>query len=97
MHVISKKPLREFWQSHADSEWPLRAWYAEATRADWKSPSQIKERFASASFLANDRVVFNVKGNKYRLVVAVKYDKGVVFVRFIGTHAEYDRVDARTI
>ncbi len=81
----------------ADSEAPLRAWFKEAKEAGWKGPSEIKERYASASFLANDRVVFNIKGNDYRLVVAVRYDFGIVYIRFVGTHAEYDKIDAATI
>lgn len=97
MRVISRKALREFWERHADSEMPLRAWFKEAKEAGWKGPSEIKKRYASASFLADDRVVFNIKGNEYRLVVAVRYDFGIVYIRFVGTHAEYDKIDAATI
>ena len=97
MRVISRKALREFWERHADSEAPLRAWFKEAEEAEWARPSEIRERYASASFLADKRVVFNIKGNDYRLVVAVRYDLSIVFIRFVGTHAEYDRIDAVTI
>jgi mRNA interferase HigB len=97
MRVISRKALREFWERHAEAEASLRAWFREAKEAHWKSPADIKERYASASFLADNRVVFNIKGNEFRLVVAVRYDLGIVFVRFVGTHAEYDRIDATTI
>ncbi len=97
MRVISRKALREFWERHADSEVPLRAWFKEAKEAGWRVPSEIKARYSSASFLANDRVVFNIKGNEYRLVVAVRYDFGIVYIRFVGTHAEYDKIDAATI
>ena len=90
MRVISRKALRRFWERHADSEMPLRAWFKEAKEAAWQGPSDLKARYASASFLANDLVVFNIKGNEYRLVVAVRYDFGIVYVRFVGTHAEYD-------
>lgn len=82
---------------HGDSEQPLRAWYAEAKEAEWAGPNDIKEAFRSASIIGGNRVVFNIKGNKYRLIVAVKYDFGIVYVRFVGTHKEYDKVDARSV
>ncbi len=97
MHIIALKTLREFWQKHPQAEVPLRAWHADASRADWRSPADIKAAFRSASFLANNRVVFNIEGNDYRLVVAVLYNPGLMFIRFVGTHAEYDRIDAVTI
>ena len=97
MRVISRKALREFWERHAEAEAALRAWFREAREAEWKTSADIKERYASASFLADNRVVFNIKGNEFRLVVAMRYDLGIVFVRFVGTHAEYDRIDATTI
>jgi mRNA interferase HigB len=73
------------------------AWYALASRSQWKSPSDIKEAYRNASFTANNRVVFNIKGNDYRLVVLVRYDKGLLFVKFVGTHAQYDKIDALTV
>ncbi len=97
MRVIAIARLRQFWEKHPDAEVPLRAWYAAASRAQWRTPADIKAAYRNASFLANDRVVFNIKGNDYRLVVAVRYEKGIMFVRFIGTHREYDRIDAETI
>lgn len=97
MHIITLRTLREFWEKHPQAEVPLRGWYADASRADWRSPADIKAAYRSASFLANNRVVFNIKGNDYRLVVAVRYTPGLLFIRFIGTHAEYDRIDAATI
>jgi mRNA interferase HigB len=97
VHIIALKTLREFWQKHPQAEVPLRAWHADASRADWRSPADIKAAFRSASFLANNRVVFNIEGNDYRLVVAVLYNPGLMFIRFVGTHAEYDRIDAVTI
>ena len=75
----------------------LRSWYANASRADWRSPADIKAAYRNASFIANNRVVFNIKGNDYRLVAAVHYNRGMMFIRFIGTHREYDRIDADTI
>lgn len=97
MRVFSLSTLRTFWQNHADAEQSLRAWFAEAERADWKTPQDIKSRYRSADFLAGDRVVFNIKGNTYRVVVAVKYQFKAVYVRFVGTHAEYDAIDAEQV
>lgn len=97
MHVIAVKALRDFWSEHPDAEGPLRASYDEARRARWQSPQAICDRYASASFVGADRVVFNISGNRYRLIVAVRYRTGAIFVRLVGTHAGYDRIDARTI
>ena len=97
MRVIALGALRNFWQRHADAEIPLRSWYAMASRADWRSPTDIKAAYRNASFVANNRVVFNVKGNAYRLVAAVHYNRGMLFIRFIGTHAEYNKIDATGI
>ena len=99
MHIISKKKLIKFWEqpSYRDAENPLKAWYAEAKRASWRTPSDVKAKYGNASFLANNRVVFNIAGNKYRLVVEIYYTSGVVLIRFIGTHAEYDKIDVKTI
>ena len=89
--------LRKFWASHPDAEQPLRAWHDEVTRAGWKQPAHIKAQYRSASILKNRRVVFNIRGNDYRLIVAVAYKIGVVYVKFIGTHAQYDGVNAETV
>lgn len=98
MRVIAKRTLVQFWESgHGDAEQPLKAWHALAKAATWRHPQEIKAKFSSASFLANNRVVFNISGNKYRLVVKVDYDVQVIFIRFIGSHAEYDKVDASII
>jgi mRNA interferase HigB len=99
MRIIAVKTLKEYWETpgNSDSEQPLRAWYAEAKEADWLSPNDIKATFHSASVVGKNRTVFNIKGNKYRLIVAIKYDFKIVYVRFIGTHKEYDAVDARSI
>ncbi len=93
MRIIARRTLRAFWEKHADAEQPLRAWFAEAKAADWKTPGAVKARYPAASIVANDRVVFNIGGNKYRLVAAVRYDLGILYIRFIGTHAEYDKID----
>ena len=97
MRVYSKGPLRDFWNGKPDAKSPLMTWYRETKAADWNRSTDIKERFPSASILKNGRVVFNIKGNKYRLVVKVKYEKKKVYIRFIGTHKEYDGINAEVI
>ena len=97
MRIIAISTLRAFWTKHPDAQTPLKAWYALASRARWKSPSDIKEAYRNASFTANKRVVFNIKGNDYRLVVLVRYDIGLLFVKFVGTHAQYDKIDVLTV
>ena len=97
MRIIALAQLREFWKRHPQAEIPLRAWHALASRADWKNPADVKRAYASASFLQDNRVVFNIKGNDFRLVVAVHYNRGMMYIRFVGTHADYDRIDAATI
>ena len=97
VRVIVKKRLREFWERHPAAREPLLAWFREVEREDWATPAAVKAKYRSASILGGDRVVFNVKGNAYRLVVKIKYAYRVVYVRFVGTHAEYDAVDAREV
>ena len=97
MRIIARRTLREFWARHPDAERPLRAWFATARVAEWTGPADIKARYASASLLADNRVVFNIGGNKYRLVVAIRYDARIVFIRFIGTHQQYDRIDIASV
>lgn len=97
VRIVSLGTLREFWNRHPDAETPLRSWFALASRADWRSPADVKTAYRNASFVANNRVVFNIKGNDYRLVLAVHYNRRMMFVRFIGTHQEYDSIDAGTI
>jgi mRNA interferase HigB len=97
MRIIALSTLRLFWKKHPDAEMPLRNWYAEASRANWRTPADIKAAYRNASFTANNRVVFNVKGNDYRLVVAVHYDRGQMYVRFVGAHRQYDMINAETI
>ena len=97
MRVIARSTLREFWRRHPPAEVPLRNWYAEASRATWKNPAEVKEVHRNASFVAGDRVVVTVKGNDYRLIVAMRYRQQIMYVRFIGTHREYDKVDAATV
>lgn len=97
MRLIATRTLHAFWASHPLAETPLRAWATEVKRAVWTTPQDVKRRYASASFVAGDRIVFNIGGNSFRLICHVRYDLGIVFVRFVGTHAEYDRVDATTV
>jgi mRNA interferase HigB len=97
MRVISRKALRVFWEDHLDSRQALQAWYADVRQANWNSPTDVKTAYRNASFIANNRVVFNIKGNKYRIIVAVQYKFKIVFIRFVGTHREYDQVEAATV
>lgn len=97
VRIIARKTLVDFWRKHADAAEPLRAWFTEAKSSAWKSPADVKRRYPAASFLSDNRIVFNVKGNRYRLVVHMRYDLGRVYIRFVGTHAEYDGIDAASI
>ena len=97
MHIVGREKLKDFWQRRPDSEGRLKAWLAEAKHADWSTPADIKARCGSASILKNNRVVFNIGGNKYRLVVQIDYQRRIILILFVGTHKEYDRIDAETI
>jgi mRNA interferase HigB len=96
VRIIAPWALREFWdeRSHRDAEQPLRAWFAEVRRTAWRTPADIKAAHRNASFVGSDRVVTNVGGNKYRLVVVVKYSAQLLFIRFVGTQADDDDIDA---
>lgn len=99
MHIISRKTMVAFYsQPHRqDAKGPLESWYIETKHAQWASPADIKAHYCSASIVGNNRVVFNIAGNKYRLIVRINYDSKTVFVRFMGTHQEYDKIDAAKI
>lgn len=97
MRVIAKRPLRVFWRLHPSAEQPLKAWFAEAIRSDWSGPAAVKNRYPHASVLPGNRVVFNIGGNKYRLIVRINYAYRTVYIRFIGTHAEYDKINAEKV
>lgn len=97
MRVIARKTLKLFWEKHKDCEEQFKTWYDEACDVNWASPNDIKALYPSASFLANNRVVFNIKGNTYRLIVKINYKYKMVWIRFVGTHAEYDKINANTI
>lgn len=100
MRVIAKRTLREFWERNprnASAKTPLQDWHAQVSAADWATPADLKAQFRDASILRGGRVVFNIGGNKYRLVVRINYAYRVVYVRFVGTHEEYDGIDASTV
>jgi mRNA interferase HigB len=97
MRVIAVRALKAFWQKHPDAESALRAWYTETKRATWRGPQDIRNAYRTASFVGNNRVVFNIRGNSYRLIVAIKYEFQIVYIRFVGTHGAYDRVKAEEI
>jgi len=95
--IIAKKTLRDFWNKHPDSEQYLKTWYETAKTSNWTSPNDIKATYANASILRNSRVVFNIKGNSFRLIVKFNYERQWAFIRFVGTHSEYDIIDAYLI
>jgi len=99
MRVIAKKTLKDFYENplYSDSKSSLEAWYKEALKANWNNPNQIKEQYSSTSVVGNNRIVFNIHGNKYRLIVKINYDAKIVFIRFIGTHKQYDSIDVTEI
>ena len=97
MRVIAVSTLTEFWQRHPDAEAPLKAWLAIAQGAKWGAPADIKAQFGNASFVGDRRVVFNIKGNDYRLVVSAAYRFGALYIKFVGTHADYDKVKVATV
>lgn len=97
MRIVKRSTLKEYWEEHKDVEEPLKAWFFEAEHAEWKSSHDVTQHYRTADPIPGNRVVFNIKGNKYRLVVKIHYNTGIVYIRFIGTHAEYDKIDAETI
>src|SRR5688500_8326447 len=100
MRIIAKRTLRQFWENHPRGEAarvPLLVWHSTVEDADWAKPADVKATFGDASILKDSRVVFNIGGNRYRVVVRINYPYRVVYIRFVGTHAEYDKIDAETI
>lgn len=95
--IIAKKTLKAFWEKHADSEQYLKTWYETVKNSNWSSPNDVKQTYINASILKDSRIVFNIKGNSYRLVVKFNFDRQWAFIRFVGTHAEYDKINADTI
>ena len=97
MRIISVSTLREYWEKHPDSKQPLSEWYVKVERAEWDSFMDMKRDFNSVDYVGNQHYVFNIKGNNYRLVVAVKFTPRLVYIRFVGTHEEYSKIDVRDI
>ena len=99
MRVIARRSLKAFWEraGRRDAKGPLESWYEEALRSEWTSPHAVQLHYATASFVGRNRVVFNIGGNKYRLVVEMQYRAGIAWVKFVGTHAEYDRIKVETV
>lgn len=95
--IFAKSTLRKYWEKKPETEQYLKTWYDTALKADWKSPHDVKNTYANASILKNNRIVFNIKGNEYRLVAKINYERQWLFIRFIGTHKEYDQTDCETI
>lgn len=95
--IVAKRTIREFWQKNKDSKEYLETWYQTVKSANWDKPSDIKKFYATVSILKNSRVVFNIKGNDYRLVAKINYERQWLFIRFIGTHSEYDKINANNI
>ena len=95
--IFSKRTLREYWEKYPDSEQYLKTWYDTAMNSDWKTPNDVQRTYVNVSILKNSRIVFNIKGNSYRLVTKFNFEKQWIFIRFIGTHKEYDKIDANTI
>lgn len=97
MRVFAKKTLREFWTKHPDSEQQLKSWYREVEKSEWQNSNELKREYPSASIVGDNRVIFNIKGNNYRLIVKINFYYQMMWIRFIGTHKEYDKVDATKI
>jgi len=95
--IFAKSTLRQFWEKYSDSEQYLKTWYDTAMNSDWKTPNDVKKTYASVSILKDSRIVFNIKGNSYRLVTKFNFEKQWIFIRFIGTHTDYEKIDANTI
>ena len=97
MRIIAKRTLREFWESHSDAKDALEAWYSAVRMADWNSPGEVIQQYPRASIVGSDRVVFRLRDGSYRLIVRINYTKQVVYIRFIGTHSEYERINAEEV
>ena len=100
MRIIAKRTLRKFWELNPefeDSKGQLEAWHSEAAKADWRTPQDVKAQFRSASIVKGSRVIFNIKGNDYRLIVKINYPYRIVYIRFVGTHKQYDKIDVENV
>lgn len=97
MRIIARRTLRDYWERNPRAEQPLKAWFREAATSDWANPEAVKTRYRNASILKGNRVVFNIGGNKYRLIVQINYGFRIIYIRFVGSHDAYDKVDAETV
>jgi len=97
VHVISQKKLRDYYNKHKEIKSQLETWYHEAKNAEWKNPQEVKKKYGSASIIGGNKVVFNIKGNKYRLLTKINYQMKIVYIKFIGTHKEYDKINGEEI
>jgi mRNA interferase HigB len=97
MRIVAKRTLREFWERFPDTEEPLLAWYREVEKEDWDGPAKLRAKYGNASIIKGNRAVFNIKGNHFRLVVKINYPYRMLYIRFIGTHAEYDTIDVEEV
>ncbi len=97
MRVISRRTLREFLKKYADSEEQLKSWYRETEKASWKSINELKSDYPNVSILKDNKIVFNIKGNRYRLIVKMNFEFQISWILFIGTHAEYDKINANEL
>lgn len=97
MRVLSKRIVREFWQKNPDSKQQLKSWFSNAEKSEWQTPNQVKEELPQSRLIPGNRVIFNLKGNHYRIVVKINYKYGIMWIRFIGTHNEYDKIDPTKI
>lgn len=97
MRIISRKALKDYWEKEPTTEQELKAWFAEAKNAGWQTPAEVKAKYGNASILKDGRVVFNIRGNNYRLITKINYDFQIIYIRFIGTHKEYDKINAQTV
>jgi mRNA interferase HigB len=97
VHIVSKKTLKDYYSKHKETKSQLEAWYYEAKNSNWNNPVEIKEKFRTASIIGDNKVVFNIKGNKYRLVTKINYRMKTVYIKFIGTHKEYDKINVEDL
>lgn len=97
MRILAKKILRDFWEKNPETKEQLKSWYQETSKSNWTNPNYVKEEFPNSRLIPNNRVIFNIKGNQYRLIVRVNYKYQMVYVRFIGTHEDYDKIDPTNI
>jgi mRNA interferase HigB len=97
MRIIARKTLKDFWEHYPDAEQPLKTWFKFVRKTDWKTPHEVKIDYGNASILEDNRVCFNIAGNKYRLIVKINYPYRIGYIRFVGTHTEYDNIDANKV